>query len=39
MFKYLTAIGLMCLLEKNLLILLLNQEQNLQEGESMQWVH
>lgn len=39
MFKELTAIGLICLLEKNLLILLLNQEQNLQEGERTQWVH
>ena len=39
MFKELTAIGLMGLLEKKLLILLLNQEQNLQERERTQWVH
>ena len=39
MFKELTAIGLMGLLGKKLLILLLNQEQNLQERERTQWVH
>lgn len=39
MFKELTAIGLIGFLEKNLLILLLNQEQTLQEGQSEQWAH
>lgn len=39
MFKELTAVGQICSLGENLLILLRNQEQKPQDGGKEPWVH